>query len=116
MIAGSKHVALVRIPASKIIFSEDEMSRGTKCGQRINLFMKNITDGFIDNNLVDYSACNIEIFLWFGNAKFASAFWSAIPHGYDVEHSVNMELFPKTFNYTTTSVGYYISFKNTLIN
>ncbi|CAD6221881.1 GSCOCG00005218001-RA-CDS [Cotesia congregata] len=102
MIAGSKYVALARLPTSEIIFAEDEMSRGTKCGQRINLFMKDITDGFVDDS-VDYSACNIEIFLWFGNAKFASACWSAIPHGYDVEHSVNMELFPKSLNYTTSS-------------
>ncbi|KAH0549066.1 hypothetical protein KQX54_005671, partial [Cotesia glomerata] len=102
MIAGSKYVAVARLPTSEIIFAEDKMSRGTKCGQRINLFMKDITDGFVDES-VDYSACNIEIFLWFGNAKFASACWSAIPHGYDVEHSVNMELFPKSLNYTTTS-------------
>ncbi|KAK0090744.1 hypothetical protein PV325_006303 [Microctonus aethiopoides] len=100
MIVGTRRVALARLKASEIIYSEMDLSRGVNCGKRINLFMKNIDD---NTDTPDYGVCNIEIFLWLGNAKFSSACWSFIPTGYQVEHWSNIESFPKSFIYTTST-------------
>ncbi|XP_034943562.1 otoferlin [Chelonus insularis] len=99
MVSDNKHVALARLPASKIIYSEQSMSCGPQCGQRVNLFMNNIDE---HSGVVDYSACNIEIFLWFGNIKFSSACWDVIPEGYDANQFINSETFPRTLNYVVT--------------
>ncbi|KAK0180464.1 hypothetical protein PV327_006103 [Microctonus hyperodae] len=101
MIVGTRRVALARLTASEIIYSEMDLSRGINCGKRINLFMKNIEDNIDDSP--DYDVCNIEIFLWLGNAKFSSACWSFIPTGYQVEHWSSIESFPKSFIYTTST-------------
>ncbi|KAK0093832.1 hypothetical protein PV326_012519 [Microctonus aethiopoides] len=100
MIVGTRRVALARLKASEIIYSEMDLSRGVNCGKRINLFMKNIDD---NTDTPDYGVCNIEIFLWLGNAKFSSACWSFIPTGYQVEHWSSIESFPKSFIYTTST-------------
>lgn len=102
MIAGKRRVALTRLKPAEIIYSEDMISCGTKCGQRLNLFMKNIDDEAA--NSTDYSPCNIEIFIWLGNIKFSAACWSKIPSGYRVQHYSNNETFPRFFEYTEASV------------
>ncbi|XP_015125981.1 otoferlin [Diachasma alloeum] len=100
MIAGTRRVAMARLSACEIIYSEDETSRGSKCGQRINLFMKSSGD---EEELSDYSACKIEIFLWLGNAKYSAACWSSIPSGYDVECITSAEPFPRILEYNVIS-------------
>lgn len=77
------------------------MSHGVKCGQRVNLFMKNIGE---ESEGVDYSASKVEIFLWLGNSKFAAACWSSLPAGYEVMHYKKIDLFPRSIIYTVTSV------------
>ncbi|XP_044010396.1 otoferlin [Aphidius gifuensis] len=101
MISGKRRVALTRLKSTEIIYSEDTMSCGTKCGQRINLFIKNFNDE--QDNPTDYSPCNIEIFIWLGNIKYSAACWSKIPAGYKVEYSTNIEKFPKYIEYTEST-------------
>lgn len=104
MIAGSKRVAYARVPAGQIIYSEESTSRGSKCGERINLFLKNFDDDSPSEEQ-DYSACKLEIFLWLGNAKFVNACWSAIPSGYEVDHDASLDTFPRFVKYIEKSVN-----------
>ncbi|XP_025075892.1 otoferlin-like [Pogonomyrmex barbatus] len=100
MIAGSKRVAYSRLPAEQIVYSEEATEMGRKCGRRLNLFPRNPDD---ENEPVEYSACKIEAFLWLGNAKYAAACWSAIPPGYEIDHSRNVDVFPKYIEYNQFS-------------
>ncbi|XP_072763326.1 LOW QUALITY PROTEIN: otoferlin, partial [Anoplolepis gracilipes] len=100
MIAGSKRVAYSRLSVEQIIHSEEATETGTKCGRRVSLFPGNPDN---ENETVDYSACKIEAFLWLGNAKYAAACWSAIPPGYEIDHGVNVNTFPKYIEYNQSS-------------
>lgn len=101
MIAGTKRVAYARLPARSIIYSEDEVARGEKCGRRINVFMKNAEN---QSETFDYTACKVEAFLWLANVKFAAACWSAIPPGYFVDHEPSAAVFPRFLEYVQSSV------------
>lgn len=72
---------------------------GEKCSRRVNLF-----PGNPENEAVEYTACKIEVFLWLGNAKYASACWSAIPPGYEFDHDKTVDTFPKYIEYNESSV------------
>ncbi|KAG7207640.1 hypothetical protein KM043_009260 [Ampulex compressa] len=100
MMAGSRRVACGRLSAQDVIYSEEGTQMGRKCGQRMNVFMRNPRD---EGETIDYSACKIELFLWLGNAKFATACWSAVPAGYEVDHQTNIDSFPRHFEYTQSS-------------
>ncbi|XP_033208643.1 otoferlin-like [Belonocnema kinseyi] len=100
MLVGSKRVAYARLPASRIIYSEENVARGSECGERINLFMKNAED---ESDAPDYNACKVEIFLWLGNMRFAAACWSAIPPGYELDQELNLDTFPRFFKYNDSS-------------
>ncbi|XP_039312849.1 otoferlin [Solenopsis invicta] len=100
MIAGSKRVAYSRLPAEQILYSEEAVEMGGKCGRRINLFPRNQND---EREPVEYSACKIEAFLWLGSAKYAAACWSAIPPGYEIDHGRNVDTFPKYIEYNQSS-------------
>lgn len=102
MIAGSKRVAYSRLPAERIIYSEEATEMGGKCGRRINLFPRNPDD---EREPVEYTACKIEAFLWLGGARYAAACWSAIPPGYEIDHGRNVDTFPKYIEYNQSSVG-----------
>ncbi|XP_036143415.1 otoferlin [Monomorium pharaonis] len=100
MIAGSKRVAYSRLSAEQIIYSEEAIEMGGKCGRLVNLFPRNPDD---EREPVEYSACKIEAFLWLGNAKYAAACWSAIPPGYEIDHGRNVDTFPKYIEYNQSS-------------
>lgn len=101
MIAGSKRVAYSQLPAEQIIYSEEAIEMGGKCGRRINLFPRNPQD---EREPVEYTACKIEAFLWLGNARYAATCWSAIPPGYEIDHGRNVDTFPKYIEYNQSSV------------
>ena len=101
MLVGSKRVAYARLSASRIMYSEENVARGSECGERINLFMKNTED---ESDAPDYNACKVEIFLWLGNLRFAKACWSAIPPGYELDYELNLDTFPRFFKYNESSV------------
>ncbi|KAI4482752.1 hypothetical protein M0804_008605 [Polistes exclamans] len=104
MLAGSKRVAYVKIPAERIIYSEDNAERGEKCGQSINVFLKNPAKEMEFGETIDQCACKIEIFLWLGNAKFVASCWSSIPPGYVIsDHEETIDAFPKYFEYDRSS-------------
>ena len=70
MITGSKRrVAYARFPAEKIIYSEEAAEKGTLCGRRMDVFLRNPWD----KEEADYMACKLEIFLWLGNADYVGA-------------------------------------------
>ncbi|XP_067216226.1 otoferlin-like isoform X2 [Linepithema humile] len=98
MIAGAKRVAYSRLSAEEIIYSEEAAEMGEKCGRRVNLF-----PGNPENEAVEYTACKIEVFLWLGSARYASACWSAIPPGYEIDHSGAVDTFPKYIEYNQSS-------------
>ncbi|XP_070528249.1 otoferlin [Cardiocondyla obscurior] len=96
MIAGSKRVAYSRMPAERIVYSEEPTEMGGECGRRVNLFPRNPDD---EREPVEYSACKIEAFLWLGNVRYAAACWGAIPPGYEVDHGGSVYAFPKYIEY-----------------
>ncbi|KAL6424890.1 hypothetical protein ACFW04_010045 [Cataglyphis niger] len=100
MIAGSKRVAYTRLSAEEIVHSEETAEAGIKCGRRVSFFPGNPDD---EDETVEYTACKIEAFLWLGNAKYAAACWSAIPPGYEIDHSMNVNVFPKYIEYNQSS-------------
>lgn len=104
MLVGMRRVAYARLPASRIIYTEEDVARGPECGECINLFMKNIED---ETDAPDYNACKVEIFLWLGNMRFADACWSAIPPGYELDHQLNLDTFPRFFKYNESSVLHF---------
>lgn len=101
MIAGSKRVAYSRLSAEQILHSEEAAEMGAKCGRRVSLFPGNPDD---EDEIVEYSACKIDAFLWLGNAKYAAACWSAIPPGYEIDHGANVNTFPKYIEYNRSAV------------
>lgn len=101
MIAGSKRVAYSRLLAEQIVYSEETIAMGEKCGRRVNLFPSNPDDESED---VEYSACKIDAFLWLGNAKYSAACWSAIPPGYEIDYGRNVDIFPKYIEYNQSAV------------
>lgn len=105
MIAGSKRVAYTRLPSARVIYAEDNLARGQECGQRMNLFLQNPNDSVEIGEIQDYNACKIDVFLWLGNAKFATACWSAIPPGYEVDDGKDLDVFPRFFKYNQFSVS-----------
>ncbi|XP_078046839.1 otoferlin [Augochlora pura] len=100
MISGSRRVACTRLPAEELIYSEDAIERGSKCGRKIDVFMRDPRDG----DEADYAACKIEVYLWLGTTAYANASWSTVPSGYDVEHERNVDSFPKYVEYTSSAV------------
>lgn len=102
MISGSKRVALAKFPSSLIFYSEENVSRGPKCAHKLNLLLKSLDE---EKKSKDYIACKVEMFLWFGNAKYTSACWSSIPIGYDVDHQQKLATFPRFLKYTKSSVS-----------
>ncbi|RLU20752.1 hypothetical protein DMN91_007365 [Ooceraea biroi] len=101
LIAGSKRVACSRLSAEQIVYSEEITEMGEKCGRRINLFPSNPDDEDVG---AEYFACKVDAFLWLGNAKYTAACWSAIPPGYEIDHSRNVDTFPKYIEYNQSTV------------
>lgn len=107
MLVGSKRVAYAQLPAEQIIYTDENVARGSECGECINLFMKNIED---ESDSPDYNACKVEIFLWMGNVRYIEACWSAIPPGYELNHQLNLDTFPRFFKYNESSVLHFCFF------
>lgn len=101
--AGSKRVACSRLSAREIIYSEEITEKGSKCGQRINLFLKRPEDEFELHERVSV-ACKIEILVWLGNAKFAAGCWSTIPPGYEINNENTVDAIPRFLEYHVFSV------------
>ncbi|XP_035743561.1 otoferlin-like [Vespa mandarinia] len=104
MLAGSKRVAYVELPAERIIYSEESPERGVECGQCINVFPKNPKNDMESEETIDLCACKIELFIWLGNAKFIASCWSSIPPGYIIsDRGEPIDVFPKYFEYDRSS-------------
>ncbi|KAF7395677.1 hypothetical protein HZH68_009727 [Vespula germanica] len=104
MLAGSKRVAYVELPAERIIYSEESQERGMECGQCINVFPKNPRNDTVPGEMIDLCACKIELFIWLGNAKFVASCWSSIPPGYIIsDRGEPIDVFPKYFEYDRSS-------------
>lgn len=86
--------------AKEIIYSEEAVARGKKCGQKMIIFMRDPRE----DDEADYAACKVELFLWLGNAKYVGSCWSAIPPGYEVDYETGVDSFPKFLEYTQSSV------------
>ncbi|XP_076243958.1 fer-1-like protein 6 [Calliopsis andreniformis] len=99
MIAGSRRVACARLTADEIIYSEEKSQKGSKCGQKVDIFMRDPRE----DDEADYSACKVELFLWLGNANYLGACWSSIPPGYEVDHERGIDYFPMHLEYTRSS-------------
>ncbi|XP_077991096.1 otoferlin-like isoform X2 [Glandiceps talaboti] len=95
MISGEKRIAYYRIPARRLMYSQDDEEKGRLCG-RVQTFFLRLPGKKSTGKSGWNTQCKLQVYLWLGLAKYKREFLQGLPLGYEITPEMNRMSKPKT--------------------